>query len=88
MRLIDADTLIKNIKNTADLGGWIGAAVYHIKQVAIKYIDDAPSIDIVRCQDCKKSHIDGKTTHYLWCTEWGRSTDTFGYCERGEREGE
>ena len=52
------------------------------------WLNDAPSIDIVRCQDCKKSHIDGKTTHYLWCTEWGRSTDTFGYCERGEREGE
>ena len=46
------------------------------------------SIDIVRCKNCRKSHIDGKTTHYLWCTEWGRSTDTFGYCERGEREGE
>ena len=43
---------------------------------------------IVRCKECCKSHIDGKTTHYLWCTEWGRSTDTFGYCERGEREGE
>lgn len=51
-------------------------------------IDDAPSIDIVRCKECRKSHIDGKTTHYLWCTEWGRSTDTFGYCERGERESE
>ena len=49
---------------------------------------NAPSINIVRCQDCSKSHIDGKTTHYLWCTEWGRSTDTFGYCERGERDGE
>lgn len=44
--------------------------------------------ELVRCKECKKSHIDGKTTHYLWCTEWGRSTDTFGYCERGEREGE
>ena len=44
--------------------------------------------DLVRCKECRKSHIDGKTTHYLWCTEWGRSTDTFGYCERGKREGE
>ena len=43
---------------------------------------------IARCKECRKSHIDGKTTHYLWCTEWGTSTDTFGYCERGEREGE
>lgn len=51
-------------------------------------IQSAPSIDIVRCKECKKSHIDGKTTHYLWCVEWGRSTDVFGYCERGERESE
>jgi hypothetical protein len=51
-------------------------------------IRELPSIDIVFCKECRKSHIDGKTTHYLWCTEWGRSTDTFGYCERGEREGE
>lgn len=55
---------------------------------AIARINAMPSIDIVRCKECRKSHIDGKTTHYLWCTEWGRSTDTFGYCERGEREGE
>ena len=48
MRLIDADKLIENITNTADLGGWIGEALYQIKQVAIKYIDSAPSIEIVR----------------------------------------
>ena len=56
-----------------------------------KLIDAQLTIDavsVVRCENCKKSHIDGKTTHYLWCTEWGRSTDVFGYCERGEREGE
>lgn len=51
-------------------------------------IEQLPTIDIVRCENCRKSHIDGKSTHYLWCVEWGRSTDTFGYCERGEREGE
>ena len=62
---------------------FIGGVIY-----ANACVMDAPSIDIVRCEKCRKSHIDGKTTHYLWCTEWGRSTDTFGYCERGEREGE
>lgn len=46
MRLIDADALIESIKNTADLGGWIGEALYQIKQVAIKYINSTPSIDI------------------------------------------
>ena len=58
-----------------------------IKNLA-NLISESEVIDIVQCENCRKSHIDGKTTHYLWCTEWGRSTDTFGYCERGEREGE
>ena len=53
-----------------------------------KIVEQAPITEIVRCKECRKSHVDGKTTHYLWCTEWGRSTDTFGHCERGEREGE
>lgn len=44
-RYIDADALIESIKDTADLGGWIGEALYQIKQTAIKYIDSAPSID-------------------------------------------
>ena len=83
-RYIDADA----IKDKA----WKAeseACFYALEDVvSVTDIDEAPSIDIVRCQDCKKSHIDGKTTHYLWCVEWGRSTDVFGYCERGEREGE
>ena len=44
MRLIDADMLIEHITNTADLGGWIGEALQQIKQVAIKYINLAPTI--------------------------------------------
>lgn len=60
-----------------------------IWKVGIRSIlDQCNAIDIVRCEKCRKSHIDGKTTHHLWCTEWGRSTDPFGYCERGEREDE
>ena len=53
-------------------------------------IDDAPSIDIVKCGECKYSRECRRKDRafYRWCTEWGRSTDTFGYCERGEREGE
>ena len=80
MRLIDADEL------ALDTDAYCNDASGCYKSIA-----DAPTIDavsVVRCKNCKKSHIDGKTTHYLWCTEWGRSTDVFGYCERGEREGE
>ena len=77
-RYIDADAFLKEYCEPYP----------HIYKAMSRAMADAPSIEIVRCQDCKKSHIDGKTTHYLWCVEWGRSTDVFGYCERGEREGE
>ena len=78
-RYIDAEWLIKeSMPLSFSVQKWVNEV----------QIMTAPSIDIVRCKECRKSHIDGKTTHYLWCTEWGRSTDVFGYCERGEREGE
>ena len=54
--------------------------------IAVMKITEIYGINIVQCQDCKKSHICGNSTHYLWCFEWGRSTDPFGYCERGESE--
>lgn len=85
-RWIDAEWLKEHIEVISYEGMWHTTETDEF--VAVDNINEAPSIDIVRCQDCKKSHIDGKTTHYLWCTEWGRSTDVFGYCERGEREGE
>ena len=82
MRLIDIDDI--SLRKTIACGGLSAKALW-------RRIQQQPTIDavsVVRCKDCRKSHIDGKTTHYLWCTEWGRSTDVFGYCERGEREGE
>ena len=73
-RYIDADALRKKLMEYIGLTNGFDKA-----------FNEAPTIDIVRCEECRKSHIDGKTTHYLWCTEWGRSTDTFGYCERADR---
>lgn len=75
-RYIDADALIERWNKMSVRG----------RTEFDQEIMVAPSIDIVFCENCRKSHIDGKTTHYLWCVEWGRSTDTFGHCERGERE--
>ena len=81
-RYIDIDKVLKELHlNHKDV-------IYIDKRDTAKRIEKIQGIDIVRCKDCRKSHIDGKTTHYLWCTEWGRSTDVFGYCERGKREGE
>ena len=95
MRIIDADALIESIKNTADLGGWIGETLYQIKQVAVKYIDSAPSIDIVFCKECKhyaehnELYINAPTNcvkhstinHYV-------AVNADDFCSYGEREGE
>ena len=44
MRIIDADRLTDNIIYTCDLGGWIGETILQIKKLAIKYIDNVPTI--------------------------------------------
>jgi len=90
MRLIDADKLIQSICNTADLGGWIGDTLRQIKRLAVRYINSAPSIDIVRCQECKYksvcNHSVQHTTHELTSVTIGyKSVD---FCSYGEREGE
>ena len=93
-RYIDADALITDIEERYCKPCKEKGEDYHEVRCRACWVDDAINdvdgfadngINIVRCKECRKSHIDGKTTHYLWCTERGRSTDTFGYCERGER---
>lgn len=46
-RLIDADALIESICHTADLGGWIGDTLRNIKRLAVRYINETPTIDAV-----------------------------------------
>ena len=87
-RYIDADALIESIKNTADLGGWIGEALYQIKQVAIKYIDSAPSIDIVRCKECKCQSVitdEEEGTSYYMCGVWAMLIGEDVFCSYGKR---
>ena len=48
-------------------------------------IDDAPSIDIVRCQDCKYWVYNFNGCSRNPCTEPWYATD---FCNYGEREGE
>ena len=88
-RYVDADKLIEHITNTADLGGWIGEALQQIKKVAIKYINLAPSIDIVRCKECKHRYDDGWIEPRWTCDylkDMRLKDDDF--CSYGEREGE
>lgn len=77
MRPIDADAL----KETIDREIFRHDTIDHVFQI----IDDAPSIDIVRCQDCKYwvYHFNGCSRNP--CTEPWYATD---FCNYGEREGE
>ena len=44
-------------------------------------IEDAPSIDIVRCSECTERDDD-------WCMYWGNVINADDFCSYGEREGE
>lgn len=89
MRLIDADRLKDSIMFTCDLGGWIGETLLQIKKVAVKYIENAPTIDaveVVRCKDCKygeyRKDFDDYECHASGC---GLVYDAEFYCADGER---
>ena len=72
MRLIDADALKANI-NTAF---WSEIE---------KIIDSAPSIDIVRCKECKHCHYEQEDDIYHCYKLFHRFYDTEHYCSYGER---
>lgn len=85
-RYVDADVLKANcdiiVGNTT-----IGRRDY----VMFHEIDSAPSIDIVRCKECKKANTE-ECSHSYWDDDWGewrvgyRGDNWF--CADGEREGE
>ena len=74
MRLIDADA-VRNPYSGTSLE-WQGVLL-------LKLLNDAPSIDIVRCKECK--HRDKMMPS---CLLFKTVTEDDGYCYKGEREGE
>ena len=66
-RYIDTDELIRY--------GKCGILVYW------EDIENAPSIDIVRCKECTERDDD-------WCMYWGNVINLNDFCSYGEREGE
>ena len=61
-RWIDAEWLSELFPDTGE-GDWTYNAT------ALGYIDSAPSLNLVRCAECKKAHLtyDGKCKY---CDEW------------------
>lgn len=75
MRLIDADALKAEIKMDIEDDGLQEKMVFY-------RINEAPSIDIVRCQDCKYWVYNFNGCARNPCTEPWYATD---FCNYGER---
>ena len=98
-RYIDADALhkayieLRNFKQDTQTGDWISLRAVPLTTV-IRILNDAPSIDIVRCKECKFSaryvddgHIECRLySHPLRHDYHEMKPDDF--CSYGEREGE
>ena len=82
-RYVDAEWLKELYKPYASFNG----KEYSVPIGAIlANIDDAPSIDIVRCKECKHWVSDGGAI--MFCEHTDVPTDANDYCSYGEREGE
>lgn len=90
MRLIDADALPITPVDITDLPKDGTALIVYSKE----NVDNAPTVDIVQCKDCKYWHehyIADSTCCWYW-SEWSMAcimpTDADDFCSRGERRGE
>ena len=80
-RLIDADA-VKNIIRSG-----VSTDTEADQEYVCERIDEAPSIEIVRCRECKR-HGASLNDGCVYCTQlmWTMNADDF--CSYGEREGE
>ena len=79
MRLIDADALIKKLDEQIQMPTFMDC---------LSAINSAPSIDIVRCRECK--YWDDTIPNEIYCSLLEGLCDISGdsFCSYGEREGE
>ena len=83
-RYVDADALSEYVEK--QYMGFIGNPTWDD-------INSAPSIDIVRCKECryckkKRGTFKGEPIIFYRCTENNRDVESDDYCSWGEREGE
>lgn len=87
MKLIDADALhkaymeLRNFKQDPQSGDWISLRAVPLTTV-IRMLNEAPSIDIVRCQDCKYWVYAFNGCSRNPCTEPWYATD---FCNYGQK---
>lgn len=80
-RYIVADALITDLNKGLWGKDWD-------KVLAEAIINEAPSIDLVRCVECRKVREDGGHANcngYLYCRKWKTLVDEDGYCSYGQK---
>lgn len=85
MRLIDADALIESIKE--ELWHWDtvdGINATTVLKQTISDIDNMPTIEIIRCRDCKYNDMP-PTAGNACCTLLYGMTNQNGFCHMAER---
>ena len=81
-RYIDYDAIdYRNDKMHDKSSDFIDGVIYMAQR-----IEEAPSIDIVRCKDCKHCHYEKEDDIYHCDKLFHRFYDTEHYCSYGERK--
>lgn len=85
-RYIDAEKLYERLQ---DISAYYEEG-REVKEEAVEIVYDFPTADVekvIRCKDCK--YCGKEDEHEYWCTGNGnRSTDPYGYCDRGKEKEE
>ena len=81
-RLIDADILFDAMEKTE----WYDNA--DRDEIAERLIMDAPTIDIVRCRECRHRNERCGMGEHRWCEILNMSTTPDDFCSYGERKSE
>lgn len=89
-RYIDADEAIKvmacEMYAEAQSQGYDVDGVEDFIPEATAWMNDAPSIDIVQCKECKHfEKNDSILRGEWWCDLWADTIEDDGYCSYGER---
>lgn len=96
-RYIDADALhkayieLRNFKQDPHSGDWISLRAVPLTTV-IRTLDEAPSIDIVRCKECRcchRNYVDMTPPYqHDYCYKFSRYMNADDFCSYGERSSE
>ena len=90
-RYIDADNAIERLgvylmtDAQIEYGGLASEDIDDWKPIAIDILKGAPSIDIVRCKECKYWHKWSDGEMFCGCLDGGIGSDADDYCSYGER---